>query len=91
MPAWGLTNVGGTLFGTTASGGAAAHGTIFSFTGQGVESVTYSFLGGSDGAEPASTLMDIAGTLIGKTQQGGGSAFRACSHEGCGTVFAFSP
>ena len=42
-------------------------------------SVLYKFQGGSDGANPAATLIDVAGTLYGTTEKGGTSY---------GTVFA---
>jgi uncharacterized repeat protein (TIGR03803 family) len=83
-PVASLINVKGTLYGTTATGGAfGGCGTIFSITKAGAEKVVYSFHGGSDGAYPDARLIDVGGTLYGTTT-GGGSA-------GNGTVFALTP
>jgi uncharacterized repeat protein (TIGR03803 family) len=75
----------GDLFGTTYFGGATGNGTVYELvhrsTGTYFERVIYSFTGGSDGANPTSTLVfDAAGDLFGTTSAGGGSC-------GCGTVF----
>jgi uncharacterized repeat protein (TIGR03803 family) len=52
-------------------------------------STLHSFLGGTDGAEPVSVLVDVGGTLYGTTVAGGGNS---CSGgQGCGTVFAINP
>jgi uncharacterized repeat protein (TIGR03803 family) len=86
-PAVGLLNVEGTLYGTTAGGGANGHGTVFSITPSGAETVLYSFKGGKDGKEPSAGLLNIKGTLYGTTELGGGSG---CG-KGCGTIFSLSP
>jgi uncharacterized repeat protein (TIGR03803 family) len=53
------------------------------------EKVLHSFLGGTDGIDPAATLAaDSAGNLYGTTVQGGTGT--ACTN-GCGTVFKLSP
>jgi uncharacterized repeat protein (TIGR03803 family) len=80
-----LTNVDGTLYGTTAFGGANSKGAVFSISPAGVETVIYSFQGGSDGALPEAGLIDVDGTLYGTTTAGGGAK---CD---CGTVFAITP
>src|SRR5271156_792334 len=80
-----VINVGGTLYGTTYSGGAGCPapgcGTVFSITPGGSESVVYAFKGGTgDGELPKAALIDVGGTLYGTTVSGG--AF------GGGTVFS---
>jgi uncharacterized repeat protein (TIGR03803 family) len=95
-PAAGLTaSKSGTLFGTTAFGGATTGscqssgcGVVFELTPAGssyTESVLYRFQGGSDGNEAfASLVSDARGDLFGTTQYGGGAP--SCP-DGCGTVF----
>src|SRR5579871_1685623 len=80
----GLTNVKGTLYGTTIDGGASGYGTVFKITTAGKESVLHSFTGSGDGAYPYGGLIDVKGTLYGTTLSAGGSA---CYSNGCGTVF----
>jgi uncharacterized repeat protein (TIGR03803 family) len=84
-----LTNVGGTLYGTTQSGGNAGScstcGTVFSISTSGKEKVLYSF--GSkktdDGIGPESALVNVSGKLYGTTTNGGnGGVF------GHGTIFS---
>ncbi|MBV8067358.1 MAG: hypothetical protein JO113_05240 [Candidatus Eremiobacteraeota bacterium] len=79
-PQAGLIDVGGTLYGTTYSGGAHNYGTVFSITTGGVENVLYSFRNGTDGANPLAGLIDVKGTLYGTTSVGGifngGTVFR---------------
>jgi uncharacterized repeat protein (TIGR03803 family) len=82
-PASGLTNIGGTLYGTTVQGGAFGNGAVFSLDpASGAERVIYSFKGGADGASPEAALIDVGGTLYGTTAYGGAS--------GVGTVFSIS-
>ncbi|HVR45992.1 MAG TPA: choice-of-anchor tandem repeat GloVer-containing protein [Candidatus Binatia bacterium] len=84
QPAPALIDVGGTLYGTTAYGGAYNHhGTVFSITTGGVEHVLHSFGSGSDGKYPEAALLDLHGTLYGTTEAGGTA--------GHGTVFAMTP
>jgi uncharacterized repeat protein (TIGR03803 family) len=95
-PNAGLVNVGGTLYGTTTQGGGGTGaycanggcGTVFKVTPAGVESVLYSFQGGSDGDTPSGDLINVGGTLYGTTQYGGGTG---CIGPGCGTVFKVTP
>jgi uncharacterized repeat protein (TIGR03803 family) len=84
-PASSLVKVQGSLFGTTAAGGAAGRGTIFSIDpGTGAEAILHSFqYDGTDGIEPDSALLKVGGTLFGATQGGGTDDF--------GTVFAIDP
>ena len=77
----------GTLYGTTNSGGSADKGTVFKLTppakGQmaWMETVLYSFTGGSDGLNPGAGLIaDKQGVLYGTTTSGG-------SADNAGTVF----
>jgi len=100
MPAGGLIEVDGTLYGTASYGGTAstrdAHGTgkggVFTLTEQGKESVLYAFKGAPDGATPNGGLVDVNGTLYGTTAFGGSK----CRHKlsggfsGCGTVYSIS-
>jgi uncharacterized repeat protein (TIGR03803 family) len=75
---------GGALYGTTTEGGggscAGGCGTVFQLTpastvgGPWVETILYSFTGGSDGATPwASLIVDGTGNLYGSTLFGGGT------------------
>jgi uncharacterized repeat protein (TIGR03803 family) len=83
-PFAGLVNVGGTLYGTTDSGGSAYYGVLFSVDPKtGVETPLYNFTGGSDGGIPSSSLINVGGTLYGVALLGGAS--------GNGVVFAFDP
>ena len=79
----------GNLYGTAWGGGANGLGTVFELTPNGSggwkETVLYSFSGGTDGANPQSSLIfDGAGNLYGTTSARGTS----CA---CGTVFELSP
>jgi uncharacterized repeat protein (TIGR03803 family) len=75
------------LYGTTSSGGASREGTVFKLTQNGlswVESVLYSFQGGSDGANPnGGVVFDAGGNLYGTTTSGGTA--------GAGAVFKLTP
>src|SRR6185437_8669926 len=83
----GLIVLGGTLYGTTSSGGDHAFGTVFRIDKSGSERVLYNFKGGSDGADPYAPLVAFKGALYGTTLVGGGS--QTCP-QGCGTVFEVS-
>jgi uncharacterized repeat protein (TIGR03803 family) len=88
----------GNLYGTTTTGGAHNHGTVFKVSrqpnGASQTSIVYSFgnQGPLDGATPvAGLIFDSAGNLYGTTQ-GGGIHTPACGgYAGCGTVFKLSP
>ncbi|MGC9992520.1 MAG: choice-of-anchor tandem repeat GloVer-containing protein [Candidatus Cybelea sp.] len=87
-PYGGLTDVNGTLYGTTLSGGGSGCystgcGTVFKVTTSGKESVVYSFKGGAkDGAFPQAGLTGVNGTLLGTTVEGGA--------DNLGTVFTIT-
>jgi uncharacterized repeat protein (TIGR03803 family) len=90
QPRGGLIfDASGSLFGTTAGGGAFTLGTVFKLTQSGgawTETVLYSFTGDrfSDGFFPAAGLIaDVSGALYGTTT-GGGVA-------NLGTVFKLTP
>lgn len=82
-PIGSLTDVKGTLYGTTEYGGANDLGTVFKITRSGEESVLYSFKGASygDGEAPYAGLINVNGELYGTTSYGGAA---------CGTVFKIS-
>lgn len=89
-PMAGLTNVNGTLYGTTAGGGSCADpgghcGTVFSISPSGTETVRYSFAGGvsKDGAAPQADLIQVREKLYGTTYGGG--------EWQQGTVFSITP
>jgi uncharacterized repeat protein (TIGR03803 family) len=65
-----LVDVGGTLYGTTFSGGYG-FGVVFSITPEGVEKVLHSFGNGTDGRNPHAGLIDVGGRLYGTTEFGG--------------------
>jgi uncharacterized repeat protein (TIGR03803 family) len=99
-PVASLIDVGGTLYGTTTSGGFRRRscpnyypcGTVFSVTPSGTEKVLHSFPGSySDGADPRASLINVKGILYGTTAGGGLSSGGYCSHDGCGTVFSITP
>lgn len=75
----------GNLYGTTLNGGANDLGAVFQVAPSGVETVLYSFTGGtSDGSSPyAGLLIDKKGNLYGTTVYGG--------RAGKGTVFMLTP
>jgi uncharacterized repeat protein (TIGR03803 family) len=90
-PEASLIDVGGTLYGTTQSGGGCHYtipcGTVYSVSTSGAEKVLYSFAGPPDGMYPLAGLIDVGGTLYGTTS-GGGSY--QCGFP-CGTVFSVTP
>jgi uncharacterized repeat protein (TIGR03803 family) len=83
-PQAGLLKVTGVLYGTTASGGANGHGTVFAIPSFRPEITLYSFAGYPyDGADPAASLINVNGTLYGTTYAG--------SANNDGTVFSITP
>jgi uncharacterized repeat protein (TIGR03803 family) len=74
----------GNFYGTTGNGGPFAGGTVFKISPTGVETVLYSFAGGTDGNLPhAALIQGRDGNFYGTTSNGGTS--------GNGTVFKMSP
>jgi len=73
----------GNFYGTTATGGANNLGTVFKLTPGGVETILYSFKGGSDGADGVGLVEGIDGNFYGTTSGGGAN--------GAGTVFRLTP
>lgn len=70
-PSGSLVEVKGKLYGTTALGGSAKSGTVFTIDpATGKERVLYSFSGGSDGLYP-NGLIVANGALYGSTNAGG--------------------
>jgi uncharacterized repeat protein (TIGR03803 family) len=100
FPRAGVTNVGGTLYGTTAEGGAYGFGTVFKIDPTtGVETVLHSFCrksGCNDGRSPNGGLLHVGGTLYGTTEFGGangsdyGAVFKVAPSSGAErTVYSF--
>lgn len=83
-----LSEMNGTLYGTTLLGGSAGDGTIFSISPSGSEQVVHSF-SGSDGAHPNADLIVVNNVLYGTTAAAGLESH--CGGKGCGTVFALTP
>jgi uncharacterized repeat protein (TIGR03803 family) len=83
-PIGGLIELGGKLYGTTATGGSVGAGAVFDVTTSGVEHLLYSFKGDpKDGEEPRAPLLAVGKSeLYGTTYEGGG--------DGDGTVFEIS-
>jgi uncharacterized repeat protein (TIGR03803 family) len=74
----------GNFYGTTFIGGNSNYGTVFRITPAGVETVLYSFLGGSDGELPSASLAEGSdGNFYGTTPFGGSSRD--------GTIFRITP
>src|ERR1700691_2091764 len=79
-----IADSAGNLYGTTNAGGASGYGVVFKITKSGVQSVLYSFVGGTDGEFPEGGLIrDKVGNLYGTTTAGGGV-------ENSGIVFVVS-
>jgi uncharacterized repeat protein (TIGR03803 family) len=83
-----IFDTAGNLYGTTSLGGTYAYGTVFELTptigGSWIETVLYSFGGGTDGDGPlAGLIFDAAGNLYSTTLRGGTYNY--------GTVFELTP
>lgn len=72
----------GNFYGTTAIGGANNAGAVFKLTPEGVETILYSFTGGSDGTYADGLVQGRDGNFYGTTS-GGSTTF--------GTVFKVTP
>jgi uncharacterized repeat protein (TIGR03803 family) len=99
---WRGSLFGATLFGGTPCsdndlGQAPGCGTVFTVNpSTGKETVVHRFLGGKEGAIPASGLIELNGALYGTTQYGGTGAAADCRRIhgpifGCGTVYRINP
>ena len=78
-PYGGLILEKGTLYGTTAAGGAGNGGTVYKLAGT-TETQLHAFpASAGDGAAPFCRLLDVNGKLYGTTEQGGSA--------GVGTIF----
>jgi uncharacterized repeat protein (TIGR03803 family) len=91
-PQAALIEVSGRLYGTTSSGGGSGCygygcGTVYNVTTAGAETVLYRFKSGSDGSQPAASLINVKGTMYGTTVDGGVSR---CNGGGCGTIYSIS-
>jgi uncharacterized repeat protein (TIGR03803 family) len=87
LPVFVNAGAPGKLYGTTAYGGSAGNGTVYSCTTSGTLTTEKSFTG-SQGAVPQSALINVpnssgAAVLFGTAASGGAS--------GNGTVFKFVP
>lgn len=84
-PDAGLTNVGGTLYGTTSGGGSNSDGTLFSFDPVAKTFTTLASFGTTTatGQRPTADLINVNGTLYGTTSIGG-----SATH---GTLFSYNP
>jgi uncharacterized repeat protein (TIGR03803 family) len=84
-PLASLTNITGTLYGTTEYGGGSGCpnnfgcGSIYKIGKSGSETVLHVFGSGQDGAQPLAPVVAVKGDLYGTTYLGGGSGY--------GTVF----
>lgn len=87
FPQAGLTDVKGTLFGTTSEGGAKNFGAVFKITAAGKETLLHSFDGGADGETPLAGLTNLSGMLYGTTEYGGTGSCSGLQGAGCGIVF----
>jgi uncharacterized repeat protein (TIGR03803 family) len=80
-----VRDASGSLYGTTASGGANQWGTVYKLDSQGKFTVLYNFTGGTDGGEPFATLVrDSAGNLYGTADAGGASLASRVRHRRAG-------
>jgi uncharacterized repeat protein (TIGR03803 family) len=78
---YGAASAGGSFSGSCAGTGGC--GTIFEIDSAGKFSVTHTFKGTSDGADPTFLMLDSAGSLHGTAADGGAN--------GAGTVFEIVP
>ena len=92
-----IMDASGNLYGATYSDGAYGYGSVFELTPSGggwTYTTLYDFTGGSDGANPAGSLvMDTNGDLFGTTYAGGITGSHCDPQFGnqCGGVFEITP
>ncbi len=95
-PRSGLTMASdGNFYGTTIGGGAHTNGTIFRMTTNGTLTTIYAFQGGTDGANPHTSLIQAKdGGLYGTTFAGGasgdGTIFRITTNEVYSVHYSFT-
>ncbi|MGA8534458.1 MAG: choice-of-anchor tandem repeat GloVer-containing protein [Candidatus Tumulicola sp.] len=82
-PEANVISLNGKLYGTTAGGGTANLGTVFSVSTSGSENVVHAFKTMSEGSDPRAPLVVVSGMLYGTTSLGGAN--------GVGTIFKTSP
>src|SRR5439155_2661896 len=85
----------GNLYGTTQYGGELSQGVVFRVDSNGLFSVSHSFTGGVDGANPTAGLIEGEdGNLYGNTQNGGiegfGNIFRLAGNGDVATLYSFT-
>jgi len=90
-----IFDANGNLYGTTYQGGGANAGVIYKVDAAGQETVLYSFLGGSDGANPQAELaLDADGNLYGTTSAGGsanaGTVFKLDASGNKSVLYSFT-
>ena len=92
-----IMDAAGNLYGTTKADGAYGYGNVFKLmpsNGSWAYTSLYDFTGGSDGANPYSSLvLDAQGNLYGTTYTGGQSGEDCLLNETytCGVVFEITP
>jgi uncharacterized repeat protein (TIGR03803 family) len=86
-----VRDAAGNLYGTTYMGGSGCGvgcGVVYKVDTAGLETVLYSFTGGSDGAAPESgVILNPAGNLYGATPFGGKGAFVGMDSPGAGVIY----
>lgn len=85
----------GNYYGTTNSGGSANKGTVFKITPTGVETLLYTFTGGTDGGNPQNPLIqgsdgNFYGTTTGGGAHGDGTVFEITSSGTETVVYSFA-
>jgi uncharacterized repeat protein (TIGR03803 family) len=92
-PSGDLTDVNGTLYGTTYSGGTCNSGTVFSITTTGTERVLHSFCGNPYEINPTGGVIDVNGLLYGSTTATaeGGVVYSISTAGKYKVVYAFPP
>jgi len=83
-----ISDMNGSLYGTTYVGGASGLGSVFKVTKTGKEVILHSFTGSSDGAFPVAGLVSDGSNLYGTASEGGD--LTKCGGSGCGVVFKLS-
>lgn len=84
-----LTDVNGTLYGTTYYGGRCGEGTVYSISTTGRERVLHSFCGAE--ANPTGGVIDVNGMLYGSTTADaeGGSVYQLSTSRGFKVLYRF--